>query len=472
MDLKVRESKTTRNGRTLLLAEDHSGRKLLLEEVELSVSPKELDLIQKLRQMIKNAGKTKNDNDKLLVYIGIERLKDQFYLVLPFHQGLWDHWDLRDERVFSPHELVAAGKVMIEALNILKEESDMPKGFFFTDLVPLGPSDWGVLDPRIKALLAPYRPEDELRKYFLPPEIIKGSDWGMAANLYTIGLTMYYLGTGVFPFPLEREEETITAVIREKPVDPRFHQPAIGGKLAETITALLEKEPGRRPGSEEVLQKLEKLTGSGESLAGPEEAARFRQESEAVIRRAERKRKIFWWWQRLKWPVAIIAIFIIFFVFTGRSGYQEVITNETKPRQVVDFFYQGLAELNISQLEETLGKGVGNEFRHIVTNLHVISKMRMAYEGKTIPFLVVEGLKVAETPESTAERPAFTGEYIIKIAEGLEYVVQQRRDLLFLGKVKGEWRIIFIDSRVLSEGREALPDPVLPGSLEKAGGEE
>src|SRR5690554_3914446 len=199
-------------------------------------------------------------------------------------------------------------------------------------------------------MLAPYREgahacTRELWEGFRPPEIIEDAQWDEKANLYTIGLTMYYLATGVYPFPLERKEETAAAILKEEPLDPRYHQPEIGGAFAVLLQRLLGKVPAERPGLQEFLDGLRELYHQDRFLATATEKEHFAGEGERARRRLEQKRRAYRWWARAKWPVLILLPALVLFYLLSKPGYEEVVTPETTPEEVVAYFYQGLADI-------------------------------------------------------------------------------------------------------------------------------
>lgn len=477
MELKITATKTGGNGRKLSLAQDKKGEKYLLEALELSISPQErffLEFLHALREMIRGLPAPRGGS--LLTYQGVERVGEEYYLVLPFQREVWEYWPRLGAADLTLKEVVGAGEAMGEALRFFQEQKEYPQGFFYTDLIPLGAGKVGVLDPRIQAMLAPYREYrggEELREGFRPPEIIKGGQWDEKANLYTIGLTMYYLATGVYPFPLERKEETAAAILKEEPLDPRYHQPEIGGAFAGLLQKLLAKNPAERPGLQEFLTGIRELYHQDRFLATAAEKEHFAGEGERARRRLEQKRRAYRWWMKAKWPVLIIIPALVLFYLFSRPGYEEVVTPETTPEQVVAYFYQGLANVDHMLLEQTVTREAGKEYINLTTMLHVIAKTRMLYEGVRFPFIVVEDLRIAREENAPAERPSFLSSFRLKYVSGEEYTVQERKERLVLARVKSgwkkyKWQIVEVETEILAESKEPVvygPGPLTPPGL-------
>ncbi|HEY8345376.1 MAG TPA: hypothetical protein VIL66_09345 [Bacillota bacterium] len=456
--------KETADGRQLYLAKAEEGGQALLEALNLTVSGREVTLLRDLRKAIQALPvpeEVPGAAGRIIMYQELLRIEGELYLQLPYDERIWANWENNGVYGLSPRQVVTAAEAMLTVLGRLKKQEELGfAGFTPQDLVLLGPEEWAVFDPRVRALLVPYRAEDRQRRYFFPPEIIKGERWTENSYIYTIGLTLYLLGTGVFPYPLDGEEKTVTAIMREKPLDPRYHRPEISESLASFILTALHKEAKERPGWAPALELIRKLKETGGS-ATPEEEARLRAEAEVKLRQAERRRRVYWWWQRVKIPVLIGVSVLVFLFAVTRGGYQEVITPQTKPEEVVRYFYEAISELDDLKLQETLDKGAkragGKEFDNMVVNLKVIHRMRMAYEGDRTPTLIIDNLKLTRQTGGTVENPVFEGEYVLKILEGGRYLVQERRDRIILGRVKDEWRIISLDSQVVAEQTETVP---------------
>lgn len=460
MKFKITATGKAANEREMLVGEGEDGQKYLLEALDLNIPPKErffLELIRTLRETIRRLPPPPA-NGSLLAYQGVERIDGEYYLVLPYRQEIWEHWASWGEHDFTLKELVTAGQAMGEVLQFFKEHGEYPHGFFVTDLINLGEEKIGVFDPRVHNMLAPYRTGANLREGFLPPEVINGGDWGEKANLYTAGLTLYYLASGVYPFPRGSKEETATGILREEPLDPRYYRPEIGNSFARLLSALLQKRPEKRPGLEEYSAGLEEMLFRNGFCATPEEESRFAREGELRRRRVGQKRKIYWWWIRLRWPVLAACLVAAVFYFTSRPAHEEVITPDTPPAEVVAFFYEGLAEIDTIKVQETLARGAGKEYTNLVSTLHVISRMRMAYEGVLPSFVVVDDLQIREDEESTVERPAYRSSFVFKYLEGEKYNVQERRERLSLERIDDKWQIVEVVTEILSTDTESLPE--------------
>ncbi|MQY35296.1 Serine/threonine-protein kinase PknD [Streptomyces sp. RB17] len=86
---------------------------------------------------------------------------------------------------------------------------------------------------------------------YLAPERVRGHDPGPASDLWALGATLYTAVEGRSPFRRTSPLSTMQAVVEEEADEPRH-----AGALGLVISALLRKEPERRPSAEEAEQML------------------------------------------------------------------------------------------------------------------------------------------------------------------------------------------------------------------------
>ncbi|MEU8970997.1 serine/threonine-protein kinase [Streptomyces monashensis] len=86
---------------------------------------------------------------------------------------------------------------------------------------------------------------------YLAPERVRGHDPGPSSDLWALGATLYTAVEGRSPFRRTSPLSTMQAVVEEEAAETRH-----AGALGPVISALLRKEPDRRPGAEEAEQLL------------------------------------------------------------------------------------------------------------------------------------------------------------------------------------------------------------------------
>jgi len=99
---------------------------------------------------------------------------------------------------------------------------------------------------------------------FMPPEQITGAPIDGRADIFSLGVVLYWLTTGEQPFPGESITAVSYKVVHTEPVPPRKLNPAIPVKLENVILKTLAKNPDERyQTGEDLARELGELrTGS------------------------------------------------------------------------------------------------------------------------------------------------------------------------------------------------------------------
>ena len=85
---------------------------------------------------------------------------------------------------------------------------------------------------------------------FMAPELVRGEAPRPAADLWSLGATLYTAVEGRPPFPQDEAVPTLTAVLHDAPQPARR-----AGRLQPLLALLLDKDPARRP-SHDAVQAL------------------------------------------------------------------------------------------------------------------------------------------------------------------------------------------------------------------------
>ncbi|MFJ5557741.1 serine/threonine-protein kinase [Streptomyces sp. NPDC093250] len=88
---------------------------------------------------------------------------------------------------------------------------------------------------------------------YIAPERVLGQRPGPASDLWSLGVVLYTATEGVSPFRRSNTPATLQSVLNATPAPPA----SVQGPLAEMITALLQKDPVRRPNAAQVRAVLE-----------------------------------------------------------------------------------------------------------------------------------------------------------------------------------------------------------------------
>jgi signal transduction histidine kinase/predicted ATPase len=97
---------------------------------------------------------------------------------------------------------------------------------------------------------------------YAAPEVYAGR-LDARSDLYSVGVVMYEMTTGVQPYTGRNVREVLAAQRRAPPEDPRTHKADLPAELAELILALIDPAPGARPQTaDEVLAYINDIAGT------------------------------------------------------------------------------------------------------------------------------------------------------------------------------------------------------------------
>jgi hypothetical protein len=81
---------------------------------------------------------------------------------------------------------------------------------------------------------------------YMPPEQVRTDNLDGRADLWALGITMFYLATAQRPFDREQPLETMNAIIEEPPLSALEMNPAIPAPFVDVIERCLRKNPADR----------------------------------------------------------------------------------------------------------------------------------------------------------------------------------------------------------------------------------
>lgn len=81
---------------------------------------------------------------------------------------------------------------------------------------------------------------------FCSPEQLRGEELNVRSDMYSVGVTLFYLLTGRTPFEADNMVKLLATVLEKTPPSPKKYQPGIPRALANIVLRCLEKTAGDR----------------------------------------------------------------------------------------------------------------------------------------------------------------------------------------------------------------------------------
>lgn len=135
---------------------------------------------------------------------------------------------------------------------------------------------------------------------YMSPEQIRGDAVDFRSDLFSIGIILYELATGVHPFLGSDSASTIARILETEPRRLRDFAPALGpaaaplAQLEAVVSTCLQKSPGMRQRSTQEL--ITALEHARDAVSGPQRAASTPAGPLPVYEGAGR-RSPRWWWE-------------------------------------------------------------------------------------------------------------------------------------------------------------------------------
>jgi hypothetical protein len=209
---------------------------------------------------------------------------------------------------------------------------------------------------------------------------------GERGFVFSVGVMLYRVLTGIFPFVGATSEEIHERMRRQKVLSPGLIKPEIRPELSETIVRALTPSVGF--GLSELQSSMARWNSSGLfRKISVEERERSEREEHRAKRTAEGSfnRRVF---LRRHWrTLAIVGAIVIVAGAVGGPILKNVmktrITAGMAPQQVVGLFYSSITKFDSQAMQDCVVGGAGKSQINEATNLFVISRVRKGYEGSS-----------------------------------------------------------------------------------------
>ena len=131
---------------------------------------------------------------------------------------------------------------------------------------------------------------------YMPPEQLRGAEVDFRADIFSFGVLLYELASGVHPFTSTNAASTIARVLESEPPDVTQLSRSCPPGLAQLIDTCLQKQPEQRFGA--TVELVEALQELRRDLVASK-AGQSSKSKKATVegRRRRSPRSPVWWWQ-------------------------------------------------------------------------------------------------------------------------------------------------------------------------------
>ena len=152
---------------------------------------------------------------------------------------------------------------------------------------------------------------------YISPEQLRGSRVDFRADLFSFGVMLYELASGVHPFTSSNPASTIARVLESAPPDIVELSPSCPPALDALVHKCLEKDPERRHAStQELVEALEQLR---RDVAGSASSARSAPVAAAEQVTSGARADPVWWWQFHQVVVGIVYYLMLIPMWSIRA---------------------------------------------------------------------------------------------------------------------------------------------------------
>ncbi len=307
------------------------------------------ELLQRFRREAESAARLEHPNLVNVYDIGEEN--GFHYILMAFVDGLNLQEHIDDQGKLDPKEAARITAEVARGLEAVHKE-----GIIHRDIKPANILLSKAGEVKIVDFGLAYDAEDKTTltvagavmgtPWYLSPEQAEGKQADPRSDLYSLGVCLYFMVTGVRPFTGETHMSVMYKQIHEKPRDPRLLRPDLPDFLADAILKALEKKPERRFGSvNEFARVLESFVkGTHPRKAGASSAALLKAPSLPLPAVAAFRSRSWFPLAFAGWVATVlVAVVALFF---GSSGTEPVRPEAAlpEPRPAETALFRGLIE--------------------------------------------------------------------------------------------------------------------------------
>lgn len=226
------------------------------------------EFVEKFLREARTAAQLSHPNIVKIHHVGLDKDLQQHFLAMEYVEGQTLGDILQKEGKF---DLDKAVDVMIQAANGLGEAHR--KNIIHRDIKPgnIMITPKGVVKIADFGLAKIYDPDDKASTiigtpYFMPPEQFEGKARDGRTDIYSLGVTFYYLLTRRRPFDGSTPAQVLLNIMKQEPAPPQQYNPDVPDGISTVLKKMMARDVEQRYSTcEELLRDLKIYREAAES---------------------------------------------------------------------------------------------------------------------------------------------------------------------------------------------------------------
>ncbi|MDZ7673261.1 MAG: hypothetical protein U5K53_10615 [Halanaerobiales bacterium] len=439
---------------------NEGNKKLTAEKIFQNKKPRSRVILSTVKDIENVLEKYKIDNDNFLNFISVKKIEGEYYIISDKKEYMPT---LLEKIKEDNYDIEQAVNWVKKALKIwdnfeYKEEfnAELKLNYFRIN----NNNEVKIVNPFVNKVIESYRYKpikNEHDEIYRSPDVINSGDYNTVGRIYNFGVILYYLTTNKLPFQGDNKTEMFDKKMTNSFDEPRFLNPDISKSLSDLIIAMLNNG-FKNKDLKDLINGLDEITNNNIIKASEKEIKENKKLSKGKLKKNKRKQSIIFFF-RHHWGKTLLVIAVIaMFVGLGfMGGTTPVVTEETSPEEVVNFFYDSIDKKDPVVIDQTTVVDL-NKLENMVTEGHVMETMRNAYsslseeEKEENKIYGIKTLSIEQFEQN--DYFEFKTSYIFYYPGEEQMEESTMNDTLIVEKIDGLWQITEIngDIRALIEG--------------------